>query len=130
MLPGPHVDNGPRADNSRYGLQPLFSQGSRLLGFGRLCRGCMRLGEVGRFVGTGTPRKWLGTCLIAPTSLESAEGVAILLKAAVRRCLAAGQGELDLGLEVTEPARRGAGGGPLPISWTRMGHLLDSLERA
>jgi Transposase DDE domain len=53
-----------------------------------------------------------------------------LLKAAARQRLAAGQGELDLGLEVTEPARRGAGGGPLPIISTRMGHLLDSLERA
>ena len=53
-----------------------------------------------------------------------------LLKAAARQRLAAGQGELDLGLEVTEPARRGAGGGPLPITSTRMGRLLDSLERA
>jgi hypothetical protein len=53
-----------------------------------------------------------------------------LLKAAARQRLAAGQGELDLGLEVTEPGRRGAGGGPLPITSTRMGHLLDSLERA
>jgi hypothetical protein len=48
-----------------------------------------------------------------------------LLKAAARQRLAAGQGELDLGLEVTEPGRRGAGGGPLPITSTRMGHLLD-----
>jgi DDE family transposase len=53
-----------------------------------------------------------------------------LLKAAARQRLAAGQGELDLGLEATEPARRGAGGGPLPITSSRMGHLLDSLERA
>jgi hypothetical protein len=53
-----------------------------------------------------------------------------LLKAAARQRLAAGQGELDLGLEVTAPARRGAGGGPLPITSSRMGHLLDSLERA
>ena len=52
-----------------------------------------------------------------------------LLKAAARQRLAAGQGELDLGLEVTEPGRRGAGGGPLPITSTRMGHLLGSLER-
>jgi hypothetical protein len=53
-----------------------------------------------------------------------------LLKAAARQRLAAGQGELDLGLERTGPARRGAGGGPLPITSSRMGHLLDSLERA
>jgi DDE family transposase len=53
-----------------------------------------------------------------------------LLKAAARQRLAGGQGELDLGLEVTEPARRGAGGGPLPITSARMGHLLDSLQRA
>jgi Transposase DDE domain len=53
-----------------------------------------------------------------------------LLKAAARQRLAAGQGELDLGLEATGPARRGAGGGPLPITSTRMGVLLDALERA
>ena len=39
-----------------------------------------------------------------------------LLKAAARQRLAAGQGELDLGLEATEPGRRGVGGGPLPIT--------------
>jgi hypothetical protein len=53
-----------------------------------------------------------------------------LLRAAARQRLAAGQGELDLGLEVTEPARRGTGGGPLPITSSRMGCLLDSHERA
>jgi hypothetical protein len=53
-----------------------------------------------------------------------------LLKAAARQRLAAGQGELDLGLEVTDPARKGAGGGPLPITASRMGCLLDALERA
>jgi hypothetical protein len=53
-----------------------------------------------------------------------------LLKAAARQRLAAGQGELDLGLEATDPARRGSGGGPLPITSTRMGHLLDCLCRA
>jgi hypothetical protein len=52
-----------------------------------------------------------------------------LLKAAAQR-VAAGQGELDLGLEATEPARRGAGGGPLPIVLARMGVLLDAVERA
>jgi hypothetical protein len=34
-----------------------------------------------------------------------------LLKAVARQRLAAGQGVLDLGLEVTGPARKGAGGG-------------------
>jgi hypothetical protein len=53
-----------------------------------------------------------------------------LLKAAARQRLAAGQGELDLGLEATGPARQGAGGGPLPITSTRMGPLLDALEHA
>jgi hypothetical protein len=52
-----------------------------------------------------------------------------LLKAVARQRLAAGQEELDLGLERTEPARRAAGGGPLPITSTRMGHLLDALSR-
>jgi hypothetical protein len=53
-----------------------------------------------------------------------------LLKAVARQRLAAGQGELDLGLERTEPARRGKGGGPLPITSSRMGCLVDALERA
>jgi hypothetical protein len=53
-----------------------------------------------------------------------------LLKAAARQRLSAGQGELDLGLEVTEPARKGAGGGPLPITASRMGHLIDAVSRA
>src|SRR5215813_1487809 len=52
-----------------------------------------------------------------------------LLKAAARQRLAAGQGELDLGLEATEPARQGAGGGPLPIISSLMGCLLDALGR-
>jgi hypothetical protein len=46
-----------------------------------------------------------------------------LLKAAARQRLAAGQGELDLGLDVTAP------GGPLPITSSRMGCLLDALSR-
>jgi len=50
-----------------------------------------------------------------------------LMKAAARQRLAAGQGELDLGLEATGPGRRGGGGGPLPITSSRMGHLLDAL---
>jgi hypothetical protein len=47
-----------------------------------------------------------------------------LLKAAARQRLAAGQGELDLGLDT------GAAGGPLPISASRMGCLLDALGHA
>lgn len=43
------------------------------------------------------------------------------LKAAARQRLAAGQLELGLGLEP-------AGGSPLPITSSRMGHLLDALE--
>src|SRR5215831_11671318 len=44
-----------------------------------------------------------------------------LLMAVARQRLAAGQGELDLGLAV------GAPGGPLPITSSRMGHLWDAL---
>jgi hypothetical protein len=44
-----------------------------------------------------------------------------LVKAAARQRLAAGQGELDLGLAV------GAPGGPLPITASRMGQLVDAL---
>jgi hypothetical protein len=47
-----------------------------------------------------------------------------LLKAVARQRLAAGQGELDLGLDT------GAPGGPLPITSSRMGCLLDALEQA
>jgi hypothetical protein len=47
-----------------------------------------------------------------------------LLKAVARQRLAAGQGELDLGLDT------GAPGGPLPITASRMGCLLDALSRA
>src|ERR1700727_3767271 len=46
-----------------------------------------------------------------------------MLKAAGRQRIAAGQAELDLGLEP-------AGGGPLPITSSRMSHLVDPLERA
>ncbi len=53
-----------------------------------------------------------------------------LLKAVARQRLAAGQGVLDLGLEQTDPARKGAGGGPLPITASRMDFLLDALEHA
>jgi hypothetical protein len=48
----------------------------------------------------------------------------VLLKAAARQRLAAGQGVLDLGLDV------GAPGGPLPITGSRMGCLLDALAHA
>jgi hypothetical protein len=51
-----------------------------------------------------------------------------LLKAAARQRLAAGQGELDLGL-VQRPARRGDAA-PLPITASRMGHLWDALAHA
>jgi hypothetical protein len=44
-----------------------------------------------------------------------------LLKAVARQRLAAGQGELDLGLAA------GAPGGPLPITSSRMSHLWDAL---
>jgi hypothetical protein len=47
-----------------------------------------------------------------------------LLKAAARQRLAAGQGELDLGLDTAAP------GGPLPITASRMGCLLDALGHA
>jgi Transposase DDE domain len=47
-----------------------------------------------------------------------------LLKAVARQRLAAGQGELELGLDTAAP------GGPLPITSTRMGVLLDALSRS
>jgi hypothetical protein len=48
-----------------------------------------------------------------------------ILKAVARQRLAAGQGELNLG-----PGFGGQGpGGPLPITSSRMGHLLDALGR-
>ena len=53
-----------------------------------------------------------------------------VLKVAAGQRLAAGQDEPGLGLEPTEPARRGAGGGPLAITSSRMGHLWDALEHA
>src|SRR5215475_12183834 len=47
-----------------------------------------------------------------------------LLKAIARQRLAAGQDELDLGLDSA------AAGGPLPITASRMTCLLDALSRA
>ena len=47
-----------------------------------------------------------------------------LLKTAARQRLAAGQGELDLGLDTA------AAGGPLPITASRMSCLLDALSHA
>jgi hypothetical protein len=47
-----------------------------------------------------------------------------LLKAAGRQKLAAGQGELDLGLQTATP------GGPLPIISSVMGCLVDALAHA
>jgi hypothetical protein len=46
-----------------------------------------------------------------------------VLKAAAQQRMAAGQGELDLGL-----ADAGSAGGPLPITSSRMGHLCDALD--
>ncbi|HEY6747555.1 MAG TPA: IS1634 family transposase [Mycobacteriales bacterium] len=48
-----------------------------------------------------------------------------LLKAVARQRLAAGQGELELGL----PGSPANGGAALPITSSRMGHLLDALAR-
>jgi hypothetical protein len=53
-----------------------------------------------------------------------------LQKAVGRQKLAAGQGDLDLGLEATDPGRDGAGGGPLPITASRMDCLIGALEHA
>jgi Transposase DDE domain len=50
-----------------------------------------------------------------------------VLKAVAQQRLATGQGELDLGLE---PADGSTGGGPLPITSSRMGHLWDALAHA
>jgi hypothetical protein len=52
-----------------------------------------------------------------------------VLTAAARQRLAAGQDELDPGLQPTGPAHRRAGG-PLPITSSRMGHLVDALIHA
>ena len=46
-----------------------------------------------------------------------------VLKAVARQRIAAGQAELDLGLDDGPEA-----GGPLPITSSRMGHLLDALS--
>jgi hypothetical protein len=48
-----------------------------------------------------------------------------LLTAVARQRIAAGQGELDLGLDVGPHS-----GGPLPITSSRMGHLWDALGHA
>jgi hypothetical protein len=47
-----------------------------------------------------------------------------LLKTVARQRIAAGQGELDLGLAAPPEA-----GGPLPITASRMGHLWDALAQ-
>lgn len=53
------------------------------------------------------------------------------LKAVARQRLAAGQPELDLGLDLAGPqVGSGAGGGPLAITSSRMGHLWDALGHA
>jgi DDE family transposase len=54
-----------------------------------------------------------------------------LLKAAARQRLAAGQGELDLGVSgAAGRAGRVVDGGPLPITSTRMAHLWDALGQS
>jgi hypothetical protein len=55
------------------------------------------------------------------------EGELEALKAVARQRLAAGQGELDLGLSVAAAA---SSGGPLEIASSRMGHLWEALCRA
>src|SRR5215207_2954479 len=52
-----------------------------------------------------------------------------LLKAAARQRMAAGQGELDLGLAAEAAEAGDRGGGPLAITSSRMGHLWDALVR-
>lgn len=53
------------------------------------------------------------------------------LKAVARQRLAAGQPELDFGLDFAAlQAGSGAGGGPLAITSSRMGHLWDALGHA
>jgi hypothetical protein len=51
-----------------------------------------------------------------------------VLKAVAQQRLNTGQGELDLGLDGRDGV--GRGGGPLPITASRMGHLWDALCRA
>ncbi len=51
-----------------------------------------------------------------------------VLTAVARQRLAAGQGQLDLGLEPRGPAGHDAGG-PLPITSSRMSHLWQALTR-
>ena len=49
-----------------------------------------------------------------------------LLKTVARQRLAAGQGTLDFRLD----GRQAPAGGPLPITSSRMAHLVDALEHA
>jgi hypothetical protein len=50
-----------------------------------------------------------------------------LLKSAARQRLAAGEGVFDPGVEAADPARKGTGSGPLPITASRMNCLPDAL---
>src|SRR6266540_1740617 len=52
-----------------------------------------------------------------------------LLKAAARQRMAAGQGELDLGLDADPGEAVDRGSGPLAITSSRMGHLWEALVR-
>jgi len=49
-----------------------------------------------------------------------------LLKTVARQRISAGQGTLDLDLDSEEPVR----GGPLPITSSQMGHLVDALRHS
>ena len=62
--------------------------------------------------------------------LGARPGAAGGAQAAARQRLAAGQGELDLGVDAAAPGGRRTDGGPLPITATRMAHLWDVLGRA
>jgi hypothetical protein len=53
-----------------------------------------------------------------------------VLKAAARYRLTAGQAELDLGLDFAAAMPAGGRGGQLPITASRMGHLVDALIHA
>jgi hypothetical protein len=53
-----------------------------------------------------------------------------VLKAAARYRLTAGEAELDLGLDLAAAMPLAGGGGPLPITSSRTGHLAGALIHA
>jgi Transposase DDE domain len=69
---------------------------------------------------------WKGSREITHIGSAHTDAELEVLKAAAWQQLAAGQGELDLGLAGTDIGR----GGPLPITASRMGHLWDALAHA